>query len=303
MANRVIRDSIYSSPSLARLSREAAAWFPWWVLMADDWGCFNADPDVIKGAVYPKRKDVGIVEVEGWLVEYHNNHQLFIWVEGERIWGFFTAFLENNPYLQKSTLSEEGKQIKPRRKSPEPPKEALSSYLKERKQVKEFKDILGQLRTVGGTCLESVSVLESKSESESKIKDKDIPAQKEKTGGESVSKPRTPSQNILGGEIEACRKIFAEKFGSGRITEAQICRLAFGANGDKRSCFEGIPVLTEFLKSLKPADCREVEEPFRWLIACAKNPETVERAKKAFFNGAPAKRGGQISTVGEVLTG
>ncbi len=132
---------------------------------------------------------------------------------------------------------------------------------------------------------------------ESLNKDKDIPAETQKPAGQALptSKPRSPNQRIQDGEIEAARKEFAKKFGGpdgkGKITDSQICRLAYGARGAPgRSCFESIPVLTVFLRSLKPGDCRDIEDPFAWLVQCARDPETVERAKSEFFKSDDAGR-------------
>lgn len=143
---------------------------------------------------------------------------------------------------------------------------------------------------------------------ESKVKEtKDIPAQKEKAGREALPspKPRSPNQRIQDGELEAARKEFAKKFGGpngkGKITEAQLSRLAFGAGGNGRDCFETLPALTAFLASLKDKDCLEIEEPYAYLVQCARNPETVERAKKQVFAGPETKRGGGIVTIGQIL--
>lgn len=306
MANRVIRDSIWTSPSLAKLSREAEAWFPRWLLMADDWGCFQADPRVVKGVAYPFREEVGLEEVDRLAVEYYNNGQLFLWVEKERVWGFFTAFHENNPYLQKLTVDEAGKPLKMRRKSPEPPKEALLVYLKERQPINSVFDIVRHCSTSFDKSRVSVSVSVSGTVSESGTKD--FPAQKAKAGGETVDnllkqpKPRSPNQRIQDAELESARKEFAKIFG-GTITEAKVCRLAYGAGGDRRDCFETIPVLIAFWKSLKPAEVKDIENPYAYTLVCARDPETVERCKRQVFAEPTARRGGEIKTVGEVLSG
>lgn len=49
MANRVIKDTILTSHTLAKLSIDAQLHWTRWLLMADEYGCFNADTSVIKG--------------------------------------------------------------------------------------------------------------------------------------------------------------------------------------------------------------------------------------------------------------
>lgn len=53
MANRVIKDTILTSHTLAKLSIDAQLHWTRWLLMADEYGCFNADTSVIKGLSYP----------------------------------------------------------------------------------------------------------------------------------------------------------------------------------------------------------------------------------------------------------
>lgn len=194
MANRVIRDAIWNSPSLARLSLEADAWFPRWVLMADDWGCFQADPKVIKGLIYPLRDDVTSFDVVRLAVEYYNNGQLFLWQDDDRIWGFLTSFASHNEYLRKLEVDEHGKQKKNRRRSPEPPAEELSLYLKERKEIKDIFDIVRQDSTRFNKSRVSVSI--SKSVSVSKLKD----------GGARKAAPPPPGFNSLIGKLQEAWK-------------------------------------------------------------------------------------------------
>src|SRR3972149_5348058 len=79
MSNRVIKDSIWSSPSLAKLPVDAQLHWPRLLLMADDWGCFNADLDVILGLVYPKMKGMTLKKVEALLKVYFEAGMLFLW--------------------------------------------------------------------------------------------------------------------------------------------------------------------------------------------------------------------------------
>lgn len=129
MPNRVIKDSIWSSPTLAKLTEFSDDNFAKWLLMQDDWGCFNSDSDVIKGLVYPKRPEKTPEAVQKIKEEYYQRGFLFLWQEGEREWGYFVAHESHNNYCNKTNVDDKGKHQKHRRKTPEPPAELLKKYL------------------------------------------------------------------------------------------------------------------------------------------------------------------------------
>jgi hypothetical protein len=135
MPNRVIKDSIWTSPTLAVLSEKAQLHWPRWLLMADDWGCFNADPDVIKGLVYPKMKPIKVSTIESLLLEYENAGLIFVWSD-DRMWGFFLSW-SNHHFCDVTHQGEDGKQLRHKRKTPEPPKKELTDYLQEHKRIIE----------------------------------------------------------------------------------------------------------------------------------------------------------------------
>ena len=128
MSNRVIKDKIWSSPSLAKMTKDAQLHWPRWLLMADDWGCFNSDADIIKGVVYPKMK-VTVKDIEKLKHEYYINGKLFLWMDGDREWGFFTSW-DGHQFCNKTHLDDDGKQNRHKRKTPEPPKELFEEYVK-----------------------------------------------------------------------------------------------------------------------------------------------------------------------------
>jgi hypothetical protein len=127
MANRILKDTIWDSSTLAALPDFIEDQFPRWLLLADDWGCFCADAESIKGKVYPKRQAVTATTVEEIRLAYYSAGLLFCWQEGERIWGFWTSFGEHN-YL--TSVDDKGERLKLRRRTPEPPAELLDQYLK-----------------------------------------------------------------------------------------------------------------------------------------------------------------------------
>lgn len=129
MSNRVIKDSIWTSPTLARLSESAQDHFPRWLLMTDDWGCFNADPAVIKGLCYPLREKVTVAIVDALEKEYYESGLLFVWFDRERRWGYFVSWDSHHDFCNKTNADDGGKNHKHRRKTPTPPEDALTHYL------------------------------------------------------------------------------------------------------------------------------------------------------------------------------
>ena len=48
MSNRVVKDKIWTSPTIAAMEDVwAQLAFPWFLLLADDWGCFEVNPVVV----------------------------------------------------------------------------------------------------------------------------------------------------------------------------------------------------------------------------------------------------------------
>lgn len=125
MANRIVKDTIWNSPSLAALDDFTQDQFPRWLLLADDWGCFEADAETIKGRAYPKRPSVTADTISGLLKTFYEAGFLFAWSEEGRVWGFFVAWGEHN-YTTGS--DGDGKRLQARRKTPVPPKDELEAY-------------------------------------------------------------------------------------------------------------------------------------------------------------------------------
>jgi len=129
MSNKVIYDSIWTSPSLAKLKPYYQDQWPRWLLMQDDWGCFNADPDVIKGTIYPKRPEMTIKKVLEVRDIFSNSGHLFVWVDSEgREWGYFP---KSGHYSGSCSYANNGTRTKHRRKTPEPPPDSLCRYLEQ----------------------------------------------------------------------------------------------------------------------------------------------------------------------------
>lgn len=134
MANRVIKDSIWTSKTLAKIKDYPQDQWIRFLLMADDWGCLNVDPDVIKGIAYPKRNET-VKQIKELLKVYNDNGMLFLWTdEVGREWGYFTSW-DNHNFCNASGVDNEGKYTKHRRKTPAPPVEELKAYSDKFRQV------------------------------------------------------------------------------------------------------------------------------------------------------------------------
>lgn len=136
MPNRILKESILDSPTLARLEDFYQDQFPRLLLLVDDWGCFNADPEAIKGRAYPKRPKVTVKVIEKILRAFYDAGMLFLWMEGERIYGYLVGW-DNHNYCNASAVDDEGKQAKHRRKTPEPPLELVEQYVESHKNKLE----------------------------------------------------------------------------------------------------------------------------------------------------------------------
>lgn len=127
MPNRVIKDSILKSKSLASLKPYYQDQFPRWLLMADDWGCFDADIDIVKGVAYPKRRET-IKEILKTRTTFYESGHLFVWDDGDREWGFFVNW-DRHQFVGSVQYDNKGERLKHRRKTPEPKEQEIQAYL------------------------------------------------------------------------------------------------------------------------------------------------------------------------------
>ena len=134
MSSRVIKDCISNHPVVAPLTDAAQDQLLRWILLADDWGCFNADPDEIKGACYAKRPKFTVKRIQELLLEFYEAGFLFCWTEKGIVWGYWTWW-ETGEFCGVRSFNQEGDRTRNRRKTPEPPKELLANYLLTHAQV------------------------------------------------------------------------------------------------------------------------------------------------------------------------
>jgi len=126
MPNRIIKDSIWTSPNFNRLSVFAERHFYRLLMLADDWGCFQSVPAVIKGICYPLQENVTISDIQAWNEELETKDILRTWQNGDRQYSIFKAFDKHN---SKYAVSNDGKPTRHRRKTPIPPQDILDQLV------------------------------------------------------------------------------------------------------------------------------------------------------------------------------
>ena len=93
MPNRFIRESCRTSPNLALLSHGAERFFWRLITVADDFGRFEAAPDVLLCACFPKLLDrVKITHIKDWLTEVVTCQLVTTYVRESRTYAFFNTW-------------------------------------------------------------------------------------------------------------------------------------------------------------------------------------------------------------------
>jgi hypothetical protein len=118
MPCRVVKDSLLSSQSMARLSAEGERHFIRLLLLKDDWGCFEATPGFIKGHCYMYHDNITSLQVITYNNELETNGDLRFWKIENRIYGIFSGHEKHD---NRYSVSDDGNVTRHRRKTPEPP--------------------------------------------------------------------------------------------------------------------------------------------------------------------------------------
>lgn len=134
MPKRMLDDSFLSSPSLAKCSPRAQDAFPRFILLADDFGCFEAFPRVLVAKGWPYRTDVSEADVRGWLEEYVGAGMAVLWTEAERRFCYLTGW--NGPHGQRKRSEYDSAAPKgtpgahgSKRRTPPPPPDLVAAVL------------------------------------------------------------------------------------------------------------------------------------------------------------------------------
>jgi len=92
MPNRILKDSICTSPNIDNLSRDAEVFFYRLIVQCDDFGRMDARPPILRARCYPLQIDkVAVENISAWLLELANSDLITIYTVG------------NQPYIQMRT--------------------------------------------------------------------------------------------------------------------------------------------------------------------------------------------------------
>ncbi len=123
MPNRIIKESIWTSPNLNKLSVYAERHFYRLLLAADDYGCFESTPAVVRGKCYPLKEKMSIKNIEEWQRELEAKNIIISWEDSERQFSIYRHFEKHNT---RYCVTENGRPTRHRRKTPPPPDNILN---------------------------------------------------------------------------------------------------------------------------------------------------------------------------------
>jgi len=93
MPNRVIKQSVCTSPNFNLLDDAAEILFYRLLTFADDHGCFEASPDILRGQLFPKKMSQWTYKkIVNSLVNLANHEIILLWTENNRLYGNFLTF-------------------------------------------------------------------------------------------------------------------------------------------------------------------------------------------------------------------
>ena len=100
MPNRILKESIWRSPNLAKCSRLDCEFFFRLLPVADDFGCFESDPLILHGKLYPRvYTSITDVVICNHLIALANNKIIGLWIENDSLWCFFINW-EQHQYIR-----------------------------------------------------------------------------------------------------------------------------------------------------------------------------------------------------------
>lgn len=121
MPKRLLDDSLLSSPSVAACSPRAQDAFPRLILVADDFGCLDANQRVLVGRGWPHRDDVSTEELERWLEEWSRAGMVFVWEESGRRFAYLTGWHGEHGQKWRDEYDRDVATHGSKRKTPRPP--------------------------------------------------------------------------------------------------------------------------------------------------------------------------------------
>lgn len=146
MPKRILDDTFLDSRSMEVLSPSCQDAFPRFILLADDFGCFEVNPVILRARGWSRRPDVDEATVEGWLTEMAERQAvdpetgtklapvLMVWTHVGRRYAHLTGWFgphgqkkraEYDPNAPAGTPGRHGS----KRKTPPPPGDLLAAVL------------------------------------------------------------------------------------------------------------------------------------------------------------------------------
>lgn len=143
MPNRIIKESIWTSPNLAKLSPRAELHFYRLLPVPDDFGCFESTASVIRGRCYPLNESIRSTDIEKWQEELDQNDLIVRWESHGRQFAIFPTW-ERHQRIRSTH----------QRKTPEPP----LSVVERCQQIRSNGDDYGQLMSNDGKCQQVTAI-------------------------------------------------------------------------------------------------------------------------------------------------
>ena len=120
---RMITNNITRDKDIHNLSDDTCRLlFTWLLTFADCEGRTYGDPAIVKSTVYPRRTDITVDQVDGYLEELSNVGLILRYSAGDDLFILFPAFDKNQPGLRKDR--------EPASDFPPPPDEAIDKYVR-----------------------------------------------------------------------------------------------------------------------------------------------------------------------------
>lgn len=95
MPNRIVKESIWTSPNLNKISMLAELHFYRLLPCPDDHGCCECTPEVVKGKCYPLRQDITPKQIDEWQKELESENLIIRWNNGHRQYAIFPTFAKH----------------------------------------------------------------------------------------------------------------------------------------------------------------------------------------------------------------
>lgn len=131
MAKRLLDDALLTSPSLHSVTVRTQDAFPRIILLADDFGCFDANAWVMKGRGWALRPDVTPEEIASWLDELERAGMVQLWRDGDRWYGYLSGWCGPKGQRKRDEYDPVRAKHGSKRKTPTPParSEKPSDYI------------------------------------------------------------------------------------------------------------------------------------------------------------------------------